>query len=288
VDDGSYNFTVVALGVPDLLAGRMPAGEPLLQASTNVGAQVSPDGARLLLRRVMPTADGSSEPRISVRPFDGGTETPLPAGGRITGAFWVDSVQVAIGNYTPTGLHFEVRDVRTGAAGNPLDLPDSTIGGAAPLPNGWAWIPKGGNSVVVMRDGQRREIPKPAWSQGMFGIDASPDGSRLLFLGWGTSTSDSLRVEVVPVDGGTAVPWVTTFAESGSAEWLADGSILFKVWTAVDAVDLLKVRGPGQVERLGTVPHPAGTVSVSADLQRATMGWRDYRGDAWLYRVVKP
>ena len=80
VDDGSYNFTVVALGVPDLLAGKLPQGEPLLQASTNVGAQVSPDGARLLLRRVMPTADGSSEPRISVRPFDGGTETPLPAG----------------------------------------------------------------------------------------------------------------------------------------------------------------------------------------------------------------
>ena len=181
-----------------------------------------------------------------------------------------------------------MRDVRTGAASNPLDLPDSTIGGAVPLPNGWAWIPKGGNSVVVMRDGQRREIPKPAWSQGMFGIDASPDGSQLLFLGWGTSTSDSLRVEVVPVDGRTAVPWVTTFAESGNRRMAGGRVHPLQGVDGRDAVDLLRVRGPGQVERLGTVPHPAGAVSVSADLQRATMGWRDYRGDAWLYRVVKP
>jgi hypothetical protein len=25
-----------------------------------------------------------------------------------------------------------------------------------------------------------------------------------------------------------------------------------------------------------------------ADLKRATMGWADYRGDAWMYRVGKP
>jgi hypothetical protein len=90
------------------------------------------------------------------------------------------------------------------------------------------------------------------------------------------------------VDGGSAVPWVTTFAESGNAQWLADGSIIFKIWPAVDAVELIRVRGPDQVERLGMVPHQAGSLSLSSDLQRATLQWREYRGDAWLYRVVKP
>ncbi|HEX9164696.1 MAG TPA: protein kinase [Gemmatimonadales bacterium] len=288
VDDGSYTFTVAALSVPDLLAGTLPQGEPLMQASTAVGAGVSPDGSRLLMRRVMPTAEGSSEPRYSVRPFDGGAESPLATTGRVTSVFWVDSVSVALGAYSPTGLHLEVRDVRTGVARNPLDLPDSTIRDAAPLPDGWVVIPKEGDRIVVMRQGQRREIPQPAWSQGMFGLEVSPDGSRLLFLGWGVATSDSLRVEVVPVDGGAAEPWVTTFAESGSAQWLADGSILFKVWPAVDAVELLQVRGPGQVERLGAVPHRVGGLSVSNDLRRAAIQWRDYRGDAWLYRVVNP
>jgi hypothetical protein len=183
-----------------------------MQASTAVGAGVSPDGSRLLMRRVMPTADGSSEPRYSVRPFDGGDEAPLATTGRVTGISWVDSVSVAIRAYSPTGLHLEVRDVRTGAARNPLDLPDSTVTNAAALPDGWAWIPKEGDRIVVMRQGQRREIPQPAWSQGMFGLEASPDGSRLLYLGWGQAQ------RLAPGrgrSGGRELP-TTTFAESGT------------------------------------------------------------------------
>jgi hypothetical protein len=60
------------------------------------------------------------------------------------------------------------------------------------------------------------------------------------------------------------------------------------VWSGTDAVSVRQVTGPGQEKILGTVGHVASTISLSRDLQRATIGWQDYRGDAWMYRVVKP
>ena len=288
VDDGSYSYSVVALGLPDLLRGKLPSGAPLLQASNPVGAIVSPDGARLLLRRTLPAAGGVSEVRLSVSPFGGGAESPVTVAGRVTSAFWEDSVTLAIGAQTPSGLHHALVDVRTGAARNPLDLPDSTVGGITALPAGWAWIPPGRDRILVEQGGRRIEIPKPAWFANLIGVDASPDGRRLVYTGWGASTEDSIRVDVVPAEGGAATPWTTAFAEAGGAEWLTDGSLLFRVWTGQETVALLRVTGPAQVERLGTVPHAARSISVSRDLKRATLGWGEYHGDAWLYRVVRP
>jgi hypothetical protein len=38
---------------------------------------------------------------------------------------------------------------------------------------------------------------------------------------------------------------------------------------------------------LGTVPRPLFSASSSTDLKRATAVERDYRADAWLYKVVR-
>jgi hypothetical protein len=43
-----------------------------------------------------------------------------------------------------------------------------------------------------------------------------------------------------------------------------------------------------QEKSLGPLGHVSNIVSVSDDLERATIMWREYRGDAWMYRVVKP
>jgi len=288
VDDGSYSATVVALAVPDLLRGQLPAGEPLMKASTSVSATVSPDGGRLLLRRSMPTSDGSFEPRLSVMPFGGGAESPLNVAGRIVASFWADSVTIGVGTLTSAGRRNVLVDVRTGAERNALELADSVIAWATPLPDGWAWIPRDRDRIIIEQGGKRHEIAKPAWFVGLTGLEASKDGTRLLYTGWNTGTSDTLGVGVVPTGGGTPTSLTTRFAESGYAQWLDDGSILFVVWSGEETVGLWRVGGPGEVASLGDVPHPAGAVSVSTDLARATIGWRDYRGDAWLYRVVKP
>jgi len=53
-------------------------------------------------------------------------------------------------------------------------------------------------------------------------------------------------------------------------QWLADGTIAFTVWGSTDAATLRQLTGPGQAKPIGTIM------------------WREYRGDAWMYRVVKP
>jgi len=288
VDDGSYSFTAIAAGFQDILRGNFPAGPPLLSTSSPVTAEVSPDGARILIRRTIPGAGGLTETRLAIKPFDGGTETPVAVPGKLVGAGWNDSVTLNIGAGSGAGIRLAQMDIRTGQFRNTLDLPDSVPMPATPLDDGWAWLPTSRDRILIFRNGRRTEIPKPAWFVNIIGLKASPDGRNLLYYGWGAATEDSIRVDVVPVDGGQATPWVTSFAERGNAIWLADGSILFSVWTGQETVVPMRLRGPGQVQRLGTIPHPAGVLSVSRDLGRAVLGWRDYAGDAYLYRVVRP
>ena len=288
VDDGSYTFSVIAATVSDLVNGTLPAGAPLMQASNRVNAFVSPDGARLLMRRNVPGPTGGDEVRLSVAPFSGRPDTPLNATGKVVGAQWVDSVTVAVYSLTGAGARLARTDVRTGSAEQVLQLADSTIVGATALPNGWAWIPAARDRIMVDQAGKRHEILKPSWYGALNQIDISPDGSRLLMIGWSASTGDSLRVDVVPVVGGPTTEWSRSFAEDGSATWLANGTIAFTVWSSTDAATLRQLTGPGQAKPIGALAHVANGVSLSKDLNRATIMWREYRGDAWMYRVVKP
>ena len=156
------------------------------------------------------------------------------------------------------------------------------------MPDGWAWIPQKRDRVIVEQAGKRHEIAKPAWFEGYIQVDASPDASRLAVLGWAASTSDTLRVDVVPTAGGTAETWSRSFAETGGVAWMRDGSLTFNVWLGTDAVTIHRLSGPGRVKTLGTVGHVATQLNLSRDGRRGAVMWREYRGDSWMYRVIKP
>jgi hypothetical protein len=288
VDDGSYSFSVIAASLADLIKGTLPNAPPLMQASNRVLAIVSPDGGRLLMRRSVPTPAGGDEVRVSVAPFGGGTETVVSATGRVVSARWVDSVTVGIYSITGAGAQLARIDVRNGAATQALQVADSAIADATALPNGWAWIPGTRDRVVIEENGKRREIPKSDYYASLIHVDVSADNSRLLTLGWNALTSDTLRLDVIPLAGGAPVEWSRHFAEDGLAAWLADGSIAFTVWSSTDAATMYQVVGPAQEKPVGPLAHVSNIVSVSDDLKRATIMWREYRGDAWMYRVVKP
>ena len=288
VDDGSVENNVVAGELPDLLRGTMPAGAPLMQASTPINAVVSPDGARLFMVRRIPGSDGTLEARLSVRAFEGGPESPIAASGRVLGVGWADSITLAIRTQTANGSRTSLVDARTNTSIRALELEGAPPEAVTTLPDGWAWIPAARDRIVVDRNGKRHEIPKPAWFAVIVGLDASPDGSRLAYSGWSASTQDTLRVDVVPTAGGTHVTWVSQWAEGGGARWVNDGSLLFLNWSGPETVALHKVTAPGQVQPLGELPHVASGLTVSSDLRRATMQWRVERGDAFMYRVAKP
>jgi hypothetical protein len=288
IDDGSYSFSVVAANLSDFLKGTVRAGAPLMRASSWVTAVVSPDGERLLMRRRVPGPNGQAGLRLSVAPFVGGAETSLSATGNVVGAEWVDSVTIAVHSLTGAGSRFARTDVRTGAVSHAIQIADSTIVSMTALPNGWAWIPARRDLIVVEQAGQRHEIAKPAWYAGLHGVAASADGAHLLMTGWAASTNDTIGVDVVPTTGGRPANWSRSFAENGWARWLADGSIAFAVWTSLDAVTVRQVTKPGQEKPIGAIAYLANALSLSRDLKRATIMSREYRGDAWMYRVVKP
>ena len=288
VDDGSYSFSVIAANLTDLLKGTLPNAPPLVQASSRVLALVSPDGGRLLTRRSVPTPTGGDEVRVSVAPFGGGIETAVSTTGRVVSARWVDSVTIAIYSITGAGPQLARIDIRNGASSKVVQLGDSAVADAVALPNGWAWIPGTRDRVVIDENGKRREIPKSDYYAALIHVDVSADNSRLLTVGWNAATSDTLRLDVVPLAGGAPVEWSRHFAEDGLASWLGDGSIAFTVWSSTDAATMYQVAGAAQEKPIGPLAHVSNIVSVSDDLKRATITWREYRGDAWMYRVVKP
>jgi hypothetical protein len=200
---------------------------------------------------------------------------------------WLDSVRVHGATRSARGLKLQVIDVRNNTISNVLEISDSSLRAAVSLQDGWAWLPSGGTHIVVEQGGKRREIPRPAWFSNLTSLDASPDGTRLLYSGWSASTEDTLRLEEVPVAGGTPTVLASAFAERGFGRFMSDGSALFSVWREPESVVLYRVRGT-TIDSLGTVPHITAIFSVSDDLQRASLAWREHQGDAWLYRVVTP
>jgi len=288
VDDGSFSYSVVTADVPALLAGKINDSAPFLNASNRVNAVVSPDGNRLLIQRNVPGADGRDELRLSVAPFAGGNETALSATGNVRAAGWVDSTTLFVYSYTPNGSRVARTDARTGTAGAAVDRPDSIIVSAAMLPDGSVWIPKTRDRVIVERGGKRQEMKASPWFAAIIQADVSADGSRIAVLGWNKGSNDSLRVEVVPLSGGAFQPWSQSFAEQGQIMWLNDGSLAFTVWSGTDAATIYKLTGPSAQTTVGAIPHVANTLTLSRDLKRATLGWREHKGDAWMYKVVRP
>jgi hypothetical protein len=287
IDDGTSDDQLWALDFADAMANRFADNRSRVKGSTRVGAKLSPDGGRLLLGRALPSSTGRSEVRYSIMPFEGGTETPLNLTGSIRGVSWVDSVTVVYGAQTATGLHVGLVDVRTGPLPGGLELPDSLAYGVTPVAGGWAWIPSTRDRAVVERAGKRIEIPMPRWFDDLEDLEADRAGARLAMLGWNTGTNDTLGVAVVSADGGTPAIWATGYAEDGRVGFLADGSVLFQVRPTQESMALLQARGSGDVKRLGVIPRPVASVSVSADLTRALIVERNYHGDAWMSRIVR-
>ena len=175
VDDGSYTFSVIAADLSRLLDKTPYTDAPLMQASSPVNAVISPDGNRLLMRRIIQGPNSESVGKYSVAMYPGtGAESPLPITGEVRSVNWSDSVTLVMHTLTPTGSRFSRMDARTGATSTSLELPDSVIGDVVGLSDGWAWIPKTANKIIVDRGGKRTEIATSAWFDGIYQLDVRP------------------------------------------------------------------------------------------------------------------
>ncbi|MGH7627378.1 MAG: protein kinase domain-containing protein, partial [Gemmatimonadaceae bacterium] len=290
MDQGAYDYSVWRTTFADLLAGRLPDSQQIARASAPLQVEISPDGGRLRWVRELPTAaGGATEERIDVTPYAATTETRINVAGSLIAANWIDSVTLSIGTRpTPHQVHLALVDVRSGAEVRGFDLPpDSDIVDFNPIANGWAWIPAAGDRVVVRQGDHTRVFPKPLWLWSLGQMLADRRGHRISYLGWGSSHEDGLNIGVISLDDGSDTPWAAVLAENGGTAFLPDGSMLLEVFETEQTVTLYRLRGPGRMERLGTIPRPVSDVSVAADLDHAVVTVRDYHADAWMTRIVQ-
>jgi hypothetical protein len=287
MDVGTLDYSVWALDLADVLRGRLPDDRRVAHASNRVFAIASPDGARLLFIRAVPTSGDHLERRYSVASFSGSGETPLATTGTVLDVSWADSVTLAVASRTAQGAHLALTDVRSGAQRNGIDVPDSTLRSAVAFAGGWAWIPASRDRIVVSEAGKTREIAEPAWYAGIGGLEADPSGRRLAFTGFNAANNDTLGVSVLTLADGSITQWAAMHSDGGRVRILPDQSLLLVLSETEESQALFRIAAPGRLQRLGASPRPLLGITVSGDLKHATAIERDYRADAWMYEVVR-
>ena len=287
MDEGTLEFGVWATDIASIAQGRLTNDARIARASNNVSASMSPDGGRILLRRVVPTTGQHTDVQYGVRSYGSDAETPLAITGTALRARWADSVTVGVVSRVAGAIHMALVDVRTGVARNDLTLTDSTLVDAGRIAGGWAWIPSSRDRIVIDQAGKRREIKQPAWYGGLFSIVSDSASGRIFVTGFNRATSDTLGVAAINVADGSATQWASMFAEDGAIQLLSGGDLFLAMHRTQESLDLFRISGPGKSQLLGSPPRPLLGVSASADLKRAVAFDRDYHADAWMYNVVR-
>jgi hypothetical protein len=108
------------------------------------------------------------------------------------------------------------------------------------------------------------------------------------FIGWKAPNEDSLGVSVISSAHGEVSQWLAVFGEAASVSRLNDGTFLLILQDSPERYSLYRLLGPGRAAKLGTIPRTVSSLSVSEDLKRVAVVVRNYHGDAWMSRVVRP
>ena len=287
MDEGTLDYGVWATDLSSIVQGRLSNDGRIARASNNVLAVISPDGGRLLVRRVVPTTGQHTAVQFGVRPYGSDAETPLAINGTPINVRWIDSVTVSVASRVESKVQLGVVDVRTGAVSDALSLPDSTITAAGPVDGGWAWIPARRDRVIVQQGGKRRELPMPSWYIAINGLVTDPAAGRVFVNGFNRATGDSLGIAAINLATGAYTQWMSVFGEDGVIQLVDGGDLFLALHRTQESLDLYRLSGPGKSQLLGSPPRPLVGVSVSRDLKRATAFDRDYHADAWMYSVVR-
>ena len=290
LDEGTEDFDLWGLDFQDALRGVFAQDTRLLHRSAHLALTIAPNGSRVMAAH-WEGASSALKARLSIIPFKGGAEFPLPVRGGPGSWTWADSVTLALTLHEPDGTHFVLVDTRNGAQLADFAPGDTALRCCA-LPvsgGGWAWVPADGRSIRVQRpgDAQPRVYPVSDWFVDLNWPAVSPDGQRILYAGYNRA-GDSMRVAALSLASGATQTWLT---RRGALDvepfWLKDGSVLLMTSEAQESWSFYRLRTPGKVDTLGTIPRPVWGVEVSTDLKRAAITTRDYRGDAWMYRVER-
>jgi hypothetical protein len=259
-----------------------------LPTTTRLEARISPDGNRILVVQKKPTNDGRVSD-VSIRPWDGGADSPVVRG-------------------VPNLLDFEwSRDGTTilylhAIAGNKVRLTESdTLGRVIreipfelsdvvafhPLPDGAVCIiPQARRSLSIIRRGGKDAVslPVPPWIATIWRVSLSPDAKSLAVLAVNPA-DDSILVATVDIETGHYKKLGSVGAEwLGRIRWLADGTITFDIYETQGAMALFAITPGGPIRRLGTFPLNDADVSVSTDGHRMVASNYSFNNEIYMIR----
>jgi hypothetical protein len=284
--EGSSEYTLWAVPFADALKGNFSDSARVFRTTAGVALGIARDGSYLVLSK---TAPGSgSEREWAIVPFGEKTEIPLP--GRHLLVTMIDSLTLEVADRVPSGTMYSRVERRTGKRSWMLTLPDSDALPVASLPDeGWAWVERDSKTVDVKARGQPqpRKYTADSWFSSLFQISASKDGKWIAFTGWSAPSEDSVGFAIMSLPDGKITRIAAFSGEGGSALWLDDGSLLLALRDTPESASFYLMKAGAAVKRIGAIPRTQTSLSVSRDLKRAVLITRDYKGDAWVSRVIR-
>jgi WD40 repeat protein len=249
----------------------------LIQATGVLNGDLSPAGDRVLLRRTSRENDRTVN-RYSLMPFEGGEEAPFDLPPGAFGAGWHRSGTSLLAFSRPSG------DVRS-----PLGVPFRRVIGRGVQPISGGFLVPVRDPMGIWRVGAPGQ-PDTTFGMGdrwagVHGIDVSPDGRSVVWVGW-DRRGDSVLVERVSLADGSVRRLAAFYPHDGGPPyWLSDGTILVGVEETAASLGWYRIREDGgPPERLGSPPRFPAVYSLSRDGRRVVATVAEDSPDIYLIR----
>jgi serine/threonine protein kinase len=287
LDEGSADYSVWTLSVDDIINDRFKDENRVLRATGGLHGAMSPDG------RISTIGRDASGGGVSWSVIAAGSTAEIPIPGRHNSAVPLDSLTIKLSDISEKGTSLYLYNIRTRGKSAQLNISDASPEDFTRLGNdSWVWIPSGGKSIRIQRDGESssREVKLPSWYKIAFWVSGAKDGGKIVFTGWQYPNEDSIGVGIFNVADNSFTRPFSKFAENATATWLNDGGLYITIGDTQESVSFYRMTPDGKVTKLGSTPRivdQATSITASSDMKRAFLISRDDRRDVWMSKVVR-
>ena len=268
--------------------GRFAATLAPLTTTTGLQARISPDGDRILVVQEKPTNDRRASD-VSIRPWDGGAESPIVRGvPNLLGFEWSrDGATILyLHGIEANKVQLTERDT-LGHEIRKITFEQSDVAEFQPLPDGALCIlPKARRSLSIIRPGGKDTVMlrAPDWIGTIWAVSPSPDAKSLAVLAV-NPVDDSILVATVHIGtgvykkiGSIGALWL------GRIRWLEDRNITFDIYETQGAMALYATTPGGPIRRVGAFPFTDAAVSVSKDGRHMVASNFSFKNDVYMIR----
>ncbi len=262
----------------------------LLTSTVRLVADLSPDGSRVLVGRVVPPE--LLRGQLSIIPFDSGAEIPMGPPFVLNDAFgwsWDGRGSAVLtnafgGDSTQRIFALDPASSRRTLIGESLNSP---VGQWTPLPSGGiAVIARSQKEIRLVGAGGHDSLIRVPQEVGRVeSVAGSPDGTSLITVGW--SPEDSIVVTSVSRQTGVfrRLAAFVAYYPGGQPYVLPDGTVQVPILESAETLIWYRVNlASGRSVRLGSLPYGPAYYTMSLNGLRIVALTFDHRTDVYEVR----